>query len=110
MRSWKKLIFPRALLQEQKPVWETALDVFCDASQIGYGSCAYLRSKFIEDTVEGSLIVRKGSVAPFKSQSIYWLELMETLVAVRLTQTLVEKMVTKIEKLTFWSDTTTVPH
>ena len=30
---------------------------------------------------------------------------MGALVAVRLTQTLVEKMVTKIEKLTFWSDT-----
>ena len=31
-------------------------------------------------------------------------------VAVRLTQTLVEEMVTKIEKITFWSDSTTVQH
>ena len=35
---------------------------------------------------------------------------MGALVAVRLTQTLVEEMVTKIEKITFWSDSTTVLH
>ena len=35
---------------------------------------------------------------------------MGALVAVRLTQTLVEKMVTKMEKITFWSDSATVLH
>ena len=35
---------------------------------------------------------------------------MGALVAVRLTQTLEEEMVTKIEKITFWSDSTTVLH
>ena len=35
---------------------------------------------------------------------------MGALVAVRLTQTLVEEMVTKMEKISFWSDSTTVLH
>ena len=100
----------RALLQEQKPVRETALHVFCDASQNAYGACAYLRRAFIDGTVECSLVAGKGRVAPLKSQSICRLELMGALVAVRLTQTLVEEMVTKIEKITFWSDSTTVLH
>ena len=33
---------------------------------------------------------------------------MGALVAVRLTRTLVEEMVTEIEKIRFWSDSTTV--
>ena len=116
-REWRKeaekldeVRIPRPLIQEQKPVRETAPHVFCDASQNAYGACAYLRRAFIDDTVECSLIAGKGRVAPLKSQSICRLELMGTLVAVRLTQTLVEEMVTKIEKITFWSDSTTVLH
>ena len=31
---------PRPLFQEQKPIRETALHVFCDASQDAYGVCA----------------------------------------------------------------------
>ena len=62
---------PRALLQVQKPVRETALHVFCDASQNAYGACAYLRRAFTNDTVECSLIAGNGRVAPLKSQSIY---------------------------------------
>ena len=91
---------PRALLREQKPVQETALHVFCDASRNAYGACAYLRRAFIDDTVECSLVVGKGRVAPFKSQSIYRLELIGALVAVRLTQTLVEEMVTMVTMAT----------
>ena len=45
-----------------------------------------------------------------ESQCICRLELMGALVAVRLTETLVEKMVSKILKITFWSDSTTVLH
>ena len=59
---------------------------------------AYLRRAFIDDTVECSLIAGKDRVAPLKSQSICRLELMGALVAVRVTQTLVEEMVTKIER------------
>ena len=116
-REWRKeeekldeVRIPRALIQEQKPLRETALHVLCEASQNAYGACAYLRRAFIDDTVECSLIAGKGRVAPLKSQSICRLELMGALVAMRLTQTLVEEMVTKIETITFWSDSTTVLH
>ncbi|XP_068713094.1 uncharacterized protein [Montipora foliosa] len=116
-REWRKeaekldeVRIPRPLIQEQKPVRETAPHVFCDGSQNAYSACAYLRRAFIDDTVECSLIAGKGRVTPLNSQSICRLELMGALIAVRLTQTLVEEMVTKIEKITFWSDSTTVLH
>ena len=92
-----KVRIPRALLQEQKPIRETAVHVFCDASQDAYSMCAYLRRACTDDTVECSLIAGKGHVAPLKSQSICRLKFMRALVAVRLTETLVEEMVTKIE-------------
>ena len=101
---------PRALLCEKKPIRETALHAFCDASQDAYGVCAYLRRTFTDNTVECSLIAGKGRVAPLKSQSILRLALMGALIAVRSTETLVEEMMTKIEKITFWSDSTTVLH
>ncbi|XP_068739457.1 uncharacterized protein [Montipora capricornis] len=73
-REWRKeaetldeVRIPRAVIQEQKPVRETALHVFCDASQNAYGACAYLRRAFIDDTVECSVIAGKGRVAPLKS-------------------------------------------
>ena len=55
---------PRTLFQEQKPIRETALHVFCDASQDPYGACTYLRRAFTDDTVECSLIAGKGRVSP----------------------------------------------
>ena len=113
LREWRKeaekldeVRIPRALPQGQKPILETTLHVFCDASQDAYGACAYLRRLFTDGTVDAG----KGRVAPLKSQSVCRLELMGALVAVRLTQTLVEEMVTKVEKIIFWSDSTTVLH
>ena len=54
-----------------------------------YGACAYLRRVFTDDTVECSLIARKGRVSPLKLLSICRLELIGALVAVRLAETLV---------------------
>ena len=73
MMSWKKLIFKSGVngtgkqrsltkweFQELKPIRETELHVFCDASQDAYGACAYLRRAFTDDTVECSLIAEKA--------------------------------------------------
>ena len=104
------MTIPRALPQGQKPIRESTLQVFCDARQDAYGACAYLRRVFTYDKVECSLIAGKGLVASLKSQFVCRLELMGALVAVRLTETQVEEMVTKVEKITFWGDSTTILH
>ena len=80
--------------------------MFCDAIQDVYGACSYLRREFGDETVECRLFPGKGRVAPLKAQSICRLEL----VVARLAEILVAEMMTKIEKITFWSDSTTVLH
>ena len=51
---------PRTPLKEQKLIRETALHVFCDASQDVYGAYAYLRRAFTDDAVQCSLSTGKG--------------------------------------------------
>ena len=101
---------PRPLLQEQKAIQETAHHVFCDASQDAYGACAYLRSAFTDDTLECRLVAGKDRISPFKWLSICRLEPMGALLAVRLPEKLGKEMTTKMEKIIFWSYSTTVLH
>jgi len=98
---------PSAILNCDKVIRETTLHVFCDASQNAYGSCAYLRRDFEDETVECRLVAGKGRVAPLKAQSTCRLELMRVLIAVRLAETQVAQMVTKIEKVVFCCDSNT---
>ena len=84
--------------------------MFCDASQDAYGASAHLKREFEDNVVESRLVVRKGRVVPLKAQSICRLELMGALIATRLAETLEAELMTKIEKITFWSDSTTVLH
>lgn len=94
----------RVLLSQNTAIQETTLHVFCDASQQVYGACAYLRREFEDGMVESRLVVRKGQVEPLKAQSICRLELIGVLVAMCLAETLVSEIMTKIQKITFWSD------
>ena len=57
-REWRReaaeldeVKIPRALISQDKPVRETSLQVFFDASQDAYGTCAYLRREFEDNTV-----------------------------------------------------------
>jgi len=101
---------PRALFSRNRPFRETNLHVFCDASQDAYGASAYLRREFKDNLVECRLVAGKGRVAPLKAQSICRLELMAALTGARLAETVAAELMTKIEKITFWRDSTTVLH
>ena len=117
LREWSKwckeaeeldeVKIPRALLNCDKVIRETTLHVFSDASQNAFGACGYLRRGFEDETVACRLVAGKGRVP---AQSICRLELMGALIAARLAETLVAEMMTKIEKIIFWCDSTTVSH
>ncbi|UYV67841.1 hypothetical protein LAZ67_5002202, partial [Cordylochernes scorpioides] len=90
---WNDLIFP------------TEVHIFCDASQIGYGAVAYLRSETgRENTL--TLIWSKVGLAPMKSITIPRLELMAMVLGARLANAIQAALKRKCET-TLWSDSTT---
>ncbi|UYV63002.1 hypothetical protein LAZ67_2002805 [Cordylochernes scorpioides] len=90
---WNDLIFP------------TEVHIFCDASQIGYGAVAYLRSETgRENTL--TLIWSKVRLAPMKSIMIPRLELMAMVLGARLANAIQAALKRKCET-TLWSDSTT---
>ena len=106
----KTVQIPRALFSRNQLFREANLHVSCDASQGAYRACTYLRREFEDNVIECRLVAGIGRVAPLKAQSICRLELMGALIAACLAETLTAELMTKIEKITFWSDSTTVLH
>ncbi|UYV84394.1 hypothetical protein LAZ67_X002002 [Cordylochernes scorpioides] len=90
---WNDLIFP------------AEVHIFCDASKIGYGAVAYLRSETgRENTL--TLIWSKVRLAPMKSITIPRLELMAMVLVARLANAIQAALKRKCET-TLWSDSTT---
>ncbi|UYV60592.1 hypothetical protein LAZ67_1001615 [Cordylochernes scorpioides] len=90
---WNDLIFP------------TEVHIFCDASQIGYGAVAYLRSETERENTL-TLIWSKVRLAPMKSITIPRLELMAMVLGARLANAIQAALKRKCET-TLWSDSTT---
>ena len=61
----------------------TEIHVFCNASEVGYGACAYL-CVGNDEQVNVSLLLGKSRIAPDKKQTIPRLELQTAVVAVRI--------------------------
>ena len=83
------------------------LHVFSDASESGYGACAYLRI-VKENTVSVSLVMGKSRVTPIKHMSIPRLELAAAVVASKLSNFIIAELEVKIDKVVFWTDSTIV--
>ena len=83
------------------------LHVFADASKNGYGAVCYLRSDNGEEC-SCTFVIGKSRVAPMKQQSIPRLELCAAVTAVRLSQIILREHHCNVDKLYFWTDSTTV--
>ncbi len=81
---------------------------FSDASNIGYGSCSYLRSKNEDGKVHCSLVMAKARVAPTKLTSIPRLELSAAVVAARSSVMLRNELEMPIHAEFFWTDSQVV--
>lgn len=82
---------------------------FCDASQIAYGACVYMRSVDENNTVKVALLCSKSKVAPLKPITIPKLELCSALLLSRLVKT-VTKALTIQPKCYLWSDSLVTLH
>ena len=91
-----------------KEVTSAQLHHFCDASEIGYASVAYLRLTDITGKVHCSFIMGKSRLAPVKAVSIPRLELMAAALAVTVDQFIKDELQIKITNTTYWTDSTSV--
>lgn len=82
--------------------------VFCDASELAYGSVAYLRTVDPGGKVEVSFLAARSRVAPRKQQSIPRLELCAALTGAQLLKVIATELTLSINSSTLWSDSLTV--
>ncbi|CAK9806969.1 hypothetical protein ANTQUA_LOCUS5085 [Anthophora quadrimaculata] len=99
---------PRQLLIEN-PI-EIQLHGFCDASQIAYGACIYLRSIDSNNQVKINLVAAKSRVAPLKFLTIPRLELCAALLLANLYEIVSNALKITFHSVYFWSDSTIALH
>ena len=83
---------------------------FCDASQVGYGACIYIRSTNENNEIIVRLICAKSRVAPLKKLTIPRLELCGALTLSRLYIEIRSALNLCIRRVILWSDSTIVLH
>ena len=87
-------------------VKEVQLHLFSDASRQGYAAVAYLRLKDVTNQVHCVFVMGKARLAPTREISIPRLEL--TAAAVRLSKIIREELDMTIDRVCYWSDSTSV--
>ncbi|OXA55241.1 Pro-Pol polyprotein [Folsomia candida] len=109
LQNITKFQLPRCLSPNLSKSQDNQLHVFGDASEEAYGAVVYLR--MITPTgIEVSLISAKAKVAPIKVVSIPRLELQAAVLGTRLQKFIKEEMSIPINRVVFWSDSSTVIH
>ncbi|XP_055633232.1 uncharacterized protein LOC129773618 [Toxorhynchites rutilus septentrionalis] len=84
---------------------EIELHLFPDASDIGYRTCAYLRS--VSGQIKIALLTSKSRIAPLKKQSTPRLELCGALLSAEVYQRITASLQITFSTV-FWTDSTTV--
>nr|XP_029720506.1 uncharacterized protein LOC109433162 [Aedes albopictus] len=82
---------------------------FCDASDLGYGACAYIRSVDSNNDCSVLLLTSKSRIAPLKNAKLTTarLELCGALVLARLISNITQNLSITFSRITLWSDSTT---
>ncbi len=84
------------------------LVVFCDASRLAFGACAYIRWQLNNGAFGVRFVAAKSRVAPLKELTIPRLELQSAVLASRLAKTILEETRLKIVRTIFFSDSRVV--
>ena len=87
---------------------QTQLHHFSDASEKGYGTASYMRTKNARGDVHCSLVMAKSRVAPLKQTSIPRLELGAATVAVRVNHMIQQELEIPVHNTYYWTDSKSV--
>ena len=99
----KQLQIPRCLGEKGRTSDTMSLHTFVDASQDAYGAVVYARCTYKDGSVLSNMVAAKTRVAPSISASIPRLELMPTVVGVRLITRILKVLKIQLSQSTFWS-------
>lgn len=105
--SLENLTIPRCFTPSRPGLIKRELHVFADASNLAYGTCAYMAFRY-EDSTEVSFLMARSRVAPIRYLSVPKLELNAAVLGVRLMRTLRHELDLPLENTFLWSDSTTV--
>ncbi|XP_067208500.1 uncharacterized protein [Linepithema humile] len=106
--SMERISFERKILTEKHN--DIQLHGFCDASNVGYGACIYVRSNGHSGNTIVRLLCAKSRVAPLKTVTIPRLELCGALLLARLYKEVNEALGIVPDRVIFWCDSTIVLH
>ena len=95
-------------LHSPEPVKSKHIVTFVDASQQAYGAAVYIGCKYHNNAVASRLIAAKSKIAPLTPITDPRLELMGTILGLRLTQSLLTVLEAPMQSMTFYSDSTDV--
>ena len=103
-----KVSFDRKLFTEAYE--EIQIHGFCDASNVGYGACLYVRTRGKNKIISVRLLCAKSRVAPVKTVTIPRLELCGALLLARLYREVSKALNIVPAKMICWCDSTIVLH
>ena len=103
-----ELQIPRCYKKTDASIISASLYTFSDASEIGYGSCTYLRQVDAERKVSVSLVMGKSRVAPMKTVTIPRLELMAADMSTKLSTMINGELDMELGQPSFFTDSKVV--
>ena len=107
MMALNNVHFPRCLTPHDA-IGSPILVVFCDASRLAFGACAYIRWKLADGKFGARFVAAKSRVAPLKELTIPRLELQAAVIASRLGKTITEESRFNFERVRYLSDSRVV--
>ncbi|XP_055950987.1 uncharacterized protein LOC129985100 [Argiope bruennichi] len=103
------LTIPRRLVINLKERNNLSFHVFCDASQLAYATCIYLRCEN-EEGVSCQLIQSRSQVAPLKPVTVSRLELLVCTIGIRLMTTIKRDLHMEDVTTFYWTDSMNTLH
>ena len=107
MNKLNHVTFERCLTPDNV-VGAPSLIVFADASKEAFGACAYVRWETFDHMFITRFVSAKSRVTPLKPLTIRRLELQAAVLAVRLSQSILDETRLQFEKVIFLSDSSIV--